>query len=129
MFIRTSRRAIVPIYMSNTEENVVGCVELNPKRHLEVSFDLGGTGISATLADEDQQDKDYVIGVEDSIDINGEQTRRYLKIPTYLRSAASTAVEYYESREALKKGVAAVGVVAGVIAVGSLVVLRVRKKG
>jgi hypothetical protein len=111
------------------DKSVVGCVELSTERHIGVSFEVDGTDVSATLADEDQQDTDYVIGVEDSIDINGEQTRRYLKIPTYLRSAASTAVEYYESREALKKGVAAVGVVAGVIAVGSLVVLHVRKKG
>jgi hypothetical protein len=111
------------------DKSVVGCVELSTERHVGVSFEVDGTDVSATLADEDRQDTDYVIGVEDSIDINGEQTRRYLKIPTYLRSAASTAVEYYESREALKKGVAAVGVVAGVIAVGSLVVLRVRKKG
>jgi len=110
------------------DKSVVGCVELSTERHVGVSFEVDGTDVSATLADEDRQDTDYVIGVEDSIDINGEQTRRYLKIPTYLRSAASTAVEYYESRDALKKGVAAVGVVAGVIAVGSLVVLRVRKK-
>jgi hypothetical protein len=115
--------------MEEIEEAVVGQVELDSNRHLEVHFRLGDTDVSATLPPtRNLGDEPYVTGIEETIDEGGERVRRYLKIPRRLRSATDTVVEYYDSHENLQKGAKAAAVVAGAIAVGSLCILRYRHK-
>ncbi len=94
-----------------------------------VGFKVGDQEISAALPPHRSSESDnHVVGVEETINNEGVAERRYLKIPKYLRATSQVAVEYYESHDALVKGVAAISVVAGMITMGSLVALRVKNK-
>lgn len=115
--------------MAETEETYVGQVELDALRHIEVCFRVGDTDIAATLPPHhDEHEEPFVVGVEDFIDEAGDRSRRYLKIPRKLRSATHTVVEYYDSHENLKKGAKAATVVAGALAVGSLVIMGYKRR-
>ena len=115
--------------MSGVENLRLGQVELNPSQHARVEMTVGETGIAAALPPHRPlDDPEYVVGIEETIDEMGDRTRQYLKIQTKIRGASHAVVEYYDSHENLQKGVKAVSVVTGAVAVGSLVVWRYKKR-
>lgn len=116
-------------YDPDLESSNLGKVELDPNRHWGIQLRIGEAEVSAILPlHRSAEDPDYVVGLEETLDEAGERTRRYLKIPKLLREAGHTAVEYYETHENLKKGAMAASVVVGAVAVGSLVVLRLKNR-
>lgn len=110
------------------ESSHQGGVDLNTNRHLDVELEIDGVAVAAELGvDSDAEHPDYVVGVEYAEPKNPEKTRHVLKIPRRLREAGHATIEFYENHDNLQKGVKAVSVLAGMVTVGSLVVLRLKK--
>ena len=105
----------------------VGQANVDPENISRVGFDVEGKTIDAVLLPY-RGTEDYEVGVKESTNSDGDRSRLYLKLPKRVREAGHVAVEYYHDHETLAKGVAKVGAVAGIITVGSLVVMRLKKR-
>lgn len=112
----------------------LGQVDLDPERIPQIEFEIEGVPVKAVLLPRKSTDEyavddtESVVGVEETMDDQGDRDRKYLKIPKRLREAEHTVIKYYHNHESLVKGAAAVSVLAGVITVGTLVAKRFKKR-
>ena len=95
------------------------------ENHIAVEFSVDDTDINAALLPSDV-DANYVVGVEESVTAEGDRQRRYLKLHKQITEAGRTAIEYYHDHDSLVKGIGVISAVAGIVAVGSLAIQRIK---
>lgn len=94
-------------------------------------FEVNNTQIDAVLMapkPEHTDLTDHVVGIEDTVDIEGNRQRRFLKLPKHVTEARVAVIEFYDSHEKLVKGIGATAIVSGAVTVGSLFVKRLKNK-
>jgi len=107
----------------------VARTNLNPIMVESVDLKVGNRALHALIlgeADGFPPTEDSVVGLSIEHDADGTRIRRLLKLPRHLMESKQAVVEFYDSHEALVKGLGAVSV-AGLVAAGSLFVQRSRK--
>lgn len=101
---------------------------LRPDSVVQVEFAVGDTPIEAVLVQHQEDEQEFAVGVHETILSDGTRQRRFIKLPRQIMESKHVAVEFYEEHENLIKGIGAVAVVGGAVAVGSLIVHRFRDK-
>ncbi len=96
----------------------------NPNETLTTEFQIGEhEPIDAVLVEpQDTEPMDYVVGVQETNDADGNRGLRWLKLRPVMESRRAV-VEFYDSHEKLINSIGATTVV-GIVAVGSLFVRR-----
>ncbi len=113
----------------NLDSEKVARANLNPESVSQVVCVIGNQAIDAELMTPEEgfePQTDHVVAVQEVQDAEGNKTRRFLRLSKKVVETEPTEVSFFDSHEALIKGVGAV-VVTGLVVAGSLFVRRYKK--
>ncbi len=109
----------------------VARANLDPENISQAIFKLDGETVDTelmTAAEGFESQPDHVVGVQDLQDVDGKKTRRFWLLPRKIQEDQPAEVSFYESHEALAKGIgAAAGILTGIVVARSLYVRRYKK--